>query len=151
MQLYGRAANPKAILENVGQFSDENIAKIKDIAFKISAGTLELTASPSEKEAFSLTLTGNGTQQVTPNGVVLVSTIFNPANLTFIVDTSTTAGPTINASNFLASGIALVSDGGNILISDYSGKRLIEVDSDGNLVHELATGNWGIASVSLAR
>jgi hypothetical protein len=25
-----------------------------------------------------VTLTGNGTQQVTPNGVVLVSTIFNP-------------------------------------------------------------------------
>jgi acetyl esterase/lipase len=41
--------------------------------------------------------------------------------------------------------------GGNILISDYSGKRLIEVDSAGNLVHELPTGNWGIASVSLVR
>jgi outer membrane protein assembly factor BamB len=41
--------------------------------------------------------------------------------------------------------------GGAILISDYSGKRLIEVDSAGNVKHELPTGDWGIASVSLAR
>ena len=41
--------------------------------------------------------------------------------------------------------------GGGLLISDYTGKRVIEVDSAGNLVHELPTANWGIASVSLAR
>jgi hypothetical protein len=41
--------------------------------------------------------------------------------------------------------------GGGLLISDYTGKRLIEVDSAGKLVHELPVGNWGIASVSLAR
>jgi len=41
--------------------------------------------------------------------------------------------------------------GGGLLISDYTGKRLIEVDSAGNLVHELPTANWGIASVSLVR
>jgi len=41
--------------------------------------------------------------------------------------------------------------GGGLLISDYTGKRLIEVDADGKLVHELPTGNWGIASVSLVR
>jgi len=41
--------------------------------------------------------------------------------------------------------------GGGLLISDYTGKRLIEVDANGKLVHELATGNWGIASVSLVR
>jgi acetyl esterase/lipase len=41
--------------------------------------------------------------------------------------------------------------GGGLLISDYTGTRLIEVDSEGKLVHELAVGNWGIASVSLVR
>jgi hypothetical protein len=41
--------------------------------------------------------------------------------------------------------------GGGLLISDYTGKRLLEVDADGKLVHELPTGAWGIASVSLAR
>jgi hypothetical protein len=41
--------------------------------------------------------------------------------------------------------------GGGLLISDYTGKRLLEVDSAGKLVHELPTGNWGIASVSLVR
>ena len=41
--------------------------------------------------------------------------------------------------------------GGGLLISDYTGKRLVEVDADGKLVHELHTGNWGIASVSLVR
>jgi len=39
--------------------------------------------------------------------------------------------------------------GGGLLISDYTGKRLIEVDAAGKLVHEIPTGNWGIASVSL--
>ena len=41
--------------------------------------------------------------------------------------------------------------GGGLLISDYTGKRLLEVDSAGKLVHELPTGDWGIASVSLVR
>lgn len=41
--------------------------------------------------------------------------------------------------------------GGGLLISDYTGKRLIEVDSDGKLVHALPVGNWGIASVSLVK
>ena len=53
--LHGRAANPKAVIENVGQFSDENVAKIQAIADKI--GSTALVAAPAEKEAFSLTLT----------------------------------------------------------------------------------------------
>ena len=53
--LHGRAANPQPILENVGQFSDQNIAAIKALADKIGAATL--IAFPAPKEAFSLTLT----------------------------------------------------------------------------------------------
>ncbi len=56
--LHGRAANPKAILENVGQFSEENVAKITELAGKIGAATI--VASPAEKEAFSLTVTIEG-------------------------------------------------------------------------------------------
>jgi hypothetical protein len=55
--LHGRAANPKAIMENVGQFSAENLAKIKAIAEKIGVGGAEaFTASPADNEAFSLTV-----------------------------------------------------------------------------------------------
>lgn len=56
--LHGRAANPKAILENVGQFSAENIAKITEIAGKI--GTASVVASPADKEAFSLSVSIEG-------------------------------------------------------------------------------------------
>ena len=35
-----------------------------------------------------------------------------------------------------------------MIFSDYTGKRLIEVDGAGRVVHELAVGNWGIASVA---
>lgn len=59
--LHGRAANPKAIMENVGQFSEENVAKIREIAEDIGAGGgAALTESPSEKEAFSLTVAVDG-------------------------------------------------------------------------------------------
>jgi hypothetical protein len=62
--LHGRAANPKAIMENVGQFSEENVAKIKAIAEKIGVGGAEaVTASPADKEAFSLTLKVDGAQR----------------------------------------------------------------------------------------
>jgi hypothetical protein len=58
--LHGRSANPKAIMENVGQFSDENVAKIKAIADKIGGSDSVLSASPAENEAFSLTVTVPG-------------------------------------------------------------------------------------------
>ena len=62
--LHGRAANPKAIMENVGQFSEENVAKIKAIAAQIGAGGAEaVTASPADKEAFSLTVNVDGAQR----------------------------------------------------------------------------------------
>jgi acetyl esterase/lipase len=60
------------------------------------------------------------------------------------------AGGTPDLKLSWASGTQELPDGG-LLISDYTGKRLIEVDSAGKLVHELPTGNWGIASVSLVR
>lgn len=49
-----------------------------------------------------------------------------------------------------ASGTQPLPDGG-LLISDYTGHRLVEVNAAGQLVNELKTGNRGIASVSLAR
>jgi hypothetical protein len=55
--LHGRAANPKAVVENVGQFSAENLAKIKDIAEKTGG---VMTATPSDAEAFSLTVSFAG-------------------------------------------------------------------------------------------
>jgi len=45
-----------------------------------------------------------------------------------------------------ASGIKPLANGG-ILISDYTGRRLVEVDAKGNVVNELRTGPWTIASV----
>jgi hypothetical protein len=61
--LLGRAANPKAIVENVGQFSEENIAKIQEIASKVGNGVSTLVATPADKEAFSLTLTIGGSSR----------------------------------------------------------------------------------------
>ncbi|MEO7651098.1 MAG: alpha/beta hydrolase fold domain-containing protein [Bryobacteraceae bacterium] len=37
---------------------------------------------------------------------------------------------------------------GGVIFSDYTGKRIIEVDAAGRVVHELPVGNWGIASVA---
>ena len=38
---------------------------------------------------------------------------------------------------------------GNLLISDYTGRRLIEVDAAGKVVNEMRTGARTIASVEL--
>jgi hypothetical protein len=46
------------------------------------------------------------------------------------------------------SGFDLLPDGG-LLINDYTGRRLIEVDAKGKLVHELRTGPRTIASVAV--
>lgn len=45
-----------------------------------------------------------------------------------------------------ASGFHVQPDGG-IFISDYSGRRLVELNAKGELVHELRTPNWAVASV----
>lgn len=45
-----------------------------------------------------------------------------------------------------ASGFHIQPDGG-IFISDYSGRRIVEVNAKGELVHELRTPNWAVASV----
>ena len=46
------------------------------------------------------------------------------------------------------SGFALLPDGG-ILLNDYTGRRLIEVDAKGKVVHEMRTGSRTIASVEI--
>ncbi len=47
-----------------------------------------------------------------------------------------------------ASGTQPLPNGG-LLISDYTGRRLLEVDAKGRVVHQLRTAPWGIASISL--
>lgn len=47
-----------------------------------------------------------------------------------------------------ASGFRLLPEGG-MLISDYTGRRLLEVDAAGKIVHELRTGPRTVASVDL--
>jgi hypothetical protein len=41
--------------------------------------------------------------------------------------------------------------GGNLLIADYTGRRLLEVDAKGKVVNELRTGARTIATVDIVR
>ena len=49
-----------------------------------------------------------------------------------------------------ASGFAPLPDGG-ILINDYTGRRIIEVDAKGKIVDQWRTGSRTIASIDLVR
>lgn len=49
-----------------------------------------------------------------------------------------------------ASGFSPLPDGG-LLIADYTGRRVVEVDSSGRIVHELRTGPRTIASLDLVQ
>ena len=86
-----------------------------------------------------------------PNGNTLVS-LADPGEVVEVdkagkVIRSIGATPDLKLS--WVSGVELLP-GGGLLIADYTGRRLVEVDASGKLVHELPTGDWGIASVSLA-
>jgi len=48
------------------------------------------------------------------------------------------------------SGFALLPDG-NVLINDYTGRRIIEVDSKGKVVNQWRTGSRTIASIDVVR
>ncbi len=55
--LHGRAANPTSLIENVGAFPADALAKIKGVVESFSqeaGGSASLEASPTDKEAFSL-------------------------------------------------------------------------------------------------
>ena len=41
--------------------------------------------------------------------------------------------------------------GGNLLVSDYTGRRLLEVDRKGKVVNEMRTGSRTIASVEVVQ
>jgi hypothetical protein len=61
--LHGRAANPKAIVDNVGQFPADHVVKIREMAEKIaenSGGKASVIAVPEEKEAFSISINISG-------------------------------------------------------------------------------------------
>ena len=49
-----------------------------------------------------------------------------------------------------ASGFCPLPDGG-LLIADYTGRRIVEVDAKGKLIHELRTGPRTIASLDIVR
>ena len=49
-----------------------------------------------------------------------------------------------------SSGFALLPDGG-MLINDYTGRRIIEVDAKGKVVNQWRTGSRTIASIDLVR
>ena len=38
---------------------------------------------------------------------------------------------------------------GGLLVADYTGRRLLEIDASGRVVHQMRTGDWNIASISL--
>ena len=47
-----------------------------------------------------------------------------------------------------ASGLAVLPDGG-LIVNDYTGRRIIEVDKQGKLLHEWRTGSRTVASIAL--
>ena len=47
-----------------------------------------------------------------------------------------------------ASGVALLP-GGGMIVADYTGRRLLEVDARGLLLHELRDLAWSVASIAL--
>jgi hypothetical protein len=49
-----------------------------------------------------------------------------------------------------ASGFAVLPDGG-LLINDYMGRRIIEVDGKGKVVNQWRTGSRTIASIDLVK
>ena len=46
-----------------------------------------------------------------------------------------------------ASGLAVLPDGG-LIVNDYTGRRIIEVDKQGKLLHEWRTGSRTVASIA---
>jgi sugar lactone lactonase YvrE len=49
-----------------------------------------------------------------------------------------------------ASGMAMMPNG-NLLIVDYTGRRIVEVDPKGKLVNEMRTGERTVASVDVVK
>jgi acetyl esterase/lipase len=88
-----------------------------------------------------------------PNGDTLMS-LSDPGELVEvdragkIVRSIAGADPAIQMG--WASGFALLPEGG-ILINDYTGRRIIEVDSKGKVVNQWRTGSRTIASIDLVR
>ena len=37
----------------------------------------------------------------------------------------------------------------NIIVNDYTGRRMVEVDQQGNVVHEMRTGSRTMASIAV--
>jgi acetyl esterase/lipase len=86
-----------------------------------------------------------------PNNNTLVS-LANPGEVVE-VDRSgrvvrSIAGKKMDIRLGWVTGTQPLPDGG-LLVADYTGKRLLEVDASGRVAHAMKTGDWAIASISV--
>ena len=88
-----------------------------------------------------------------PNGNTMMS-LFNPGELVEVNPSGaivrSIGGEHKDVQMGWASGFAILPDGG-ILISDYTGRRLLQVDTAGKIVSELRTGQRTAASVDVLK
>jgi hypothetical protein len=88
-----------------------------------------------------------------PNGNTMVS-LSDPGELVEVNSrgeiVSSIGGKKLDVQMGWVSGFAQLS-GGNLLIADYTGRRLIEVDAKGKVVNEVRTGARTIASLDVIR
>jgi acetyl esterase/lipase len=86
-----------------------------------------------------------------PNGNTLM-TLSDPGEVVEVDRSGTVvrsiAGKKLDVQFGWASGFALLPDGG-LIVSDYTGRRLVEIDKSGKVVNQLRTGARTIASVEL--
>jgi acetyl esterase/lipase len=88
-----------------------------------------------------------------PNGNTLIS-LFNPGELVEVNPSGaivrSIGGEHQDIQMGWASGFAMLPDGG-ILISDYTGRRLLQVDAAGKLINDLRTDARTVASVDVIK
>jgi outer membrane protein assembly factor BamB len=86
-----------------------------------------------------------------PNGNTLVS-LANPGEVVEVDKAGkvlrSIAGAKTDIRLGWVTGTEPLSDGG-LLIADYTGKRLLEIDASGRVAHAIKTGDWAIASISV--
>ncbi|MEW5976476.1 MAG: alpha/beta hydrolase fold domain-containing protein [Acidobacteriota bacterium] len=85
------------------------------------------------------------------NGNTLIS-LANPGELVEVHRSGRTvrsiAGKRTDVCLGWVTGTQPLPDGG-VLLADYTGRRILEIDASGKVVHQLKTTDWNIASISL--
>jgi len=86
-----------------------------------------------------------------PNGNTLVG-LANPGELVEVNKAGkivrSIAGKKMDIRLGWVTGTQPLPDGG-LLVADYTGRRLLEIDASGRVVHQMRTPEWNIASISL--